>query len=273
MLFKRSIRCKGLVASVSISWYNIPKALYAALCGVAQSIADVLAPHECLVCGKVQELMPEDIILRQFICQACFDALPESPPHNELLAAAHVHFPHDNLALSRIISRFQLSPPMKDEQDVHIPSIEPLIYALKYGNKPKIGYALGQELGEMLRFRGELDYDAIVPVPLHSARLRERGYNQAEVLGKGIAHVLQIPLESTYLRRARYTRSQTLLTAKERVQNLQNVIVGAKASALQGAQILLVDDVFTTGATLNSCALALLESGVQRVDAVTVAKA
>jgi ComF family protein len=203
------------------------------------------------------------------------DALEPAPPSDELLASAAQHFPQDNLALSRITARFQFSEASHEqEQTAQSTSIQELIYALKYHNKPSIGAELGRELGEFLASQLLTDYDALVPVPLHPARVRERGYNQAEILANGIARVLAIPAQPSWIRRSRYTRSQTLLSAKERTHNLQNVIVGGKErESIRNMRILLVDDILTTGATLNYCALALLECGARRVDAIVVAKA
>jgi ComF family protein len=240
---------------------------------VMSAIADVLAPRHCLLC----EQSLQKNTLSHFACQRCMDALPPAPRSDELLAGVAQHFPKDNLALHRITARFQLGEEI--EQHPPVASIQALIYGLKYGNKPSIGAELGRELGEFFAhqaFLGNtlLDYDALVPVPLHPARVRERGYNQAELLAKGIEHILKVPVRSTYLRRIRYTRSQTLLSAKERASNLQNVMVGGKErESIKNMRILLVDDILTTGATLNSCALALLECGARRVDAVVVAKA
>lgn len=243
---------------------------------------NVLAPRHCLMCGtSLAEASSAAAFQSAFACQRCFDALPAAQPPSEILKIAAQHFPNDNLALSRIIARFRLTPPIEEfvEAPVNpaaerVPSLEPLIYALKYGNKPSVGEELGREVGELLRSQRLTDYDAIVPVPLHRARVRERGYNQAEEIAKGIASVLNIPVRSTYLRRSRYTQSQTLLTAKERTHNLQNVMVGGRERAeVRGATILLTDDIFTTGSTLNSCALALLECGAVRIDAATIATA
>lgn len=250
--------------------------LYHVLSGfsmLTSAIADVLAPNHCLCCAST---LTTPISLQQaqhhFVCQRCMDALPPAPVPEELLANVARHFPQDILALHRITARFQYSESLGN--DDYIASIQPLIYALKYGNRPRLGVELGRELAELLASQSASSYDALVPVPLHTVRIRERGYNQAEYIAKGIAAILHIPVQPTWIRRSRYTRSQTLLSAKERTRNLQNVIVGGKQrDFIKNMRILLVDDVITTGATLNSCALALLECGAQRVDAVVIAKA
>jgi ComF family protein len=232
------------------------------------AILDTLAPRHCLLC---EQILTSNIGSR-FACQGCMDALPPSPPNDVLIASMAQHFPSDNLALHGITARFHLNDSLQRGNPTT--PLQALIYALKYGNKPSIGQELGYELGAFLAWQNMTYFDALVPVPLHHARVRERGYNQAEVLAKGIGEVVHIPVQSAWLRRSRYTRSQTLLTAGERRSNLQNVIVGGtQREHISGKCILLVDDILTTGATLNSCALALLECGARSVDAVVLAKA
>jgi ComF family protein len=240
---------------------------------ISSGVLSVLAPLHCLLCkSSLEQTSRKSTIKSRFVCQACFDALPPAPPDDELLAELARHFPHDTLALSRMTARFQWQESL--HLDDGIVSIEPLLYALKYGNMPSIGRELGRELGELMRFRGMTDFDALVPVPLHAARVRERGYNQSEEIAKGLASVLNIPVKSGCLKRLRYTQSQTLLSADERKINLANVFSALHAKEqVQGKVILLTDDVITTGSTLNACADALLQAGAKRVEAATLIKA
>ena len=126
--------------------------------------------------------------------------------------------------------------------------------------------------------------DCVVPVPLHPLRLRERGYNQAALLAQGLAKRLGVPYGDV-LKRARWTATQTQFTRRERMRNLDGAFVlrnpalgwlGGDArgwvSRIEGRQVLLVDDVFTTGATLNACARVLSEAGAAEVRCITVAR-
>jgi competence protein ComFC len=124
-------------------------------------------------------------------------------------------------------------------------------------------------LGEVLAERG-MECDVLVPVPIHRARLRERGYNQAALIAEGMSYALQRPTMQA-LERRRYTGTQTSLGAMDRLRNLRDAI-GLRVDAnLRGSRVLLVDDVLTTGATLQACALPLIEGGTRRVDVATLA--
>ena len=134
-----------------------------------------------------------------------------------------------------------------------------LVHALKYYHRPEIGRTLGEELGRRMRAGGlYADLDAIVPVPIHPDRLRERGYNQAALVAEGLAAALDLPVYGDALRRMRFTSSQTRLSEQERFANVQrNFALGSVD--LAGRSVLLVDDVLTTGATLAVCSGLLLE--------------
>jgi ComF family protein len=114
-------------------------------------------------------------------------------------------------------------------------------------------------------------YDALVPVPVHRARRRERGYNQAELIADHLASQWAKPVWPKALARKRATRSQTRLSKGERGQNLDNAFVAPDAR-VRGKRLLLIDDVFTTGATTEACALALARAGAREVAVFTLAK-
>lgn len=116
-----------------------------------------------------------------------------------------------------------------------------------------------------------LNVDIIIPVPLHKRRYVERGFNQAEILAQRVAIQLAIPM-SNNVRRARYTRQQAKLNREERLKNLDSAFVVDDAEKLVGKHILIVDDVFTTGSTLNECAKALREVGVGEITSFSIAR-
>jgi ComF family protein len=116
------------------------------------------------------------------------------------------------------------------------------------------------------------DMDYIVPVPLGSKRLQERGYNQVMLLARPLAWELDIPLKRQALRRTRETRSQVGLSKEQRITNVKNAFT-AKKQVVNGKRVLLVDDVVTTGATINACAKALKEAGAEKIFATTLARA
>jgi competence protein ComFC len=114
-------------------------------------------------------------------------------------------------------------------------------------------------------------YDAFIPVPLHRARKRERGFNQAEVLASLLARRTGTPL-CNELQRTRYTTTQTRLDRHERMENLRGAFRVRQAAAVQRRHLILVDDVFTTGSTVEECARVLMQAGAASVRALTVAR-
>ncbi|MBX9928579.1 MAG: double zinc ribbon domain-containing protein [Gemmatimonadaceae bacterium] len=156
------------------------------------------------------------------------------------------------------------------------PIASPLLAALKYADWPRAGEALGKV---MLRADGSgalrRDLAAVVPVPLDPVRQRERGYNQARVLAQVVATAWGVPLRDDLLTRVRHTVTQTRLTPQDRLANVSGafaVTAGAQAF-VRGRPLLLIDDVLTTGATLNACAQALAEAGAAGVRYLTFARA
>ncbi len=134
-----------------------------------------------------------------------------------------------------------------------------LLHRLKYRAKPEIGRGLGRMFGKSLSVQPwPAQIDCAVPVPLHYKRERQRGYNQSALLAEGISSVLGISHFPHALRRTRATESQTRKTRAERVENVAGAFAVRSPEALRGAHVLLVDDVLTTGATLEACAAALL---------------
>ncbi len=115
-------------------------------------------------------------------------------------------------------------------------------------------------------------WDLLMPVPLHPVKLREREFNQAARLAKHLARATQIPLNEKILRRRHPTATQTLLTRDERAANMKNAFAVRRAAAVKARRIVLVDDVFTTGATTNACAQALRRAGAAEVVVWTVAR-
>ncbi len=134
-----------------------------------------------------------------------------------------------------------------------------LIHALKYHHRSEIGVQLGQQLGELLADHAALrDLDGIVPVPIHPDRRHERGYNQAEEIGKGLAQALAKPMYPHALQRRIFKGSQTKKTRFERVEHTRAAF-GCGSGDFRDKHLLLVDDVLTTGATLDFCGNILLE--------------
>lgn len=192
-------------------------------------------------------------------CLLCREALPETPGICVSCRAGFVDWKREEqvLRFGQDLSQVFISYEFDD-------SIRSLIHALKYRGKTLPGQILGEILGGRISAAG-LFPSVIVPVPLHSARRRERGYNQSEVIARAVGRVLKCQVSNNMLTRVRATPSQTHLGGDERKKNMDGAFRVNKSAAVHGQIFLLIDDVITTGATVNACAQALIEAGAKEV--------
>jgi ComF family protein len=150
-------------------------------------------------------------------------------------------------------------------------SLETLLHAFKFARHDFLDDALASLMEERLRARGDFAFDALVPVPMHRAKKRRRGYNQAELLAQALASRTGIPCEPDLLTKTGDRESQSKLTRRERAANVRGLFTAA--ARVEGRAVLLVDDICTTAETLRACARQLVRAGATRVCAITVAKA
>lgn len=153
----------------------------------------------------------------------------------------------------------------------HLAPLREAIHAFKYEGVRVLAGPLGQLLACTWQ-QGNVPVDVVLPVPLHRARLRQRGYNQSLLLARVLGAETGLPLREDGLTRQRNTRAQVGLSPEQRRANVQDAFV-CTAPNLHGQRVLLVDDVLTTGATLEACATALLQAGVREVWALTLTRA
>lgn len=151
--------------------------------------------------------------------------------------------------------------------------VREMIHRLKYNGEVWLAEPLGEYLEQGFDDPRllEVDIDAVVPVPLHSLRRREREFNQSELLAKKVSQRCQIPFQDILLR-GRYTVTQTHFDRVQRMQNLRDAFAIRQNADVSGKNLLLVDDVLTTGSTLDECARVLLDAGAQSVRALTVGR-
>lgn len=229
---------------------------------LTSAFANVLAPRLCEVCNEYLGSKSRQL---EFICDKCLDSIPLAPPPQDLINKLITFFPNDDLALSQVCALFSVSG-KSDYMEI--------IHSLKYRGYKRAGVEFGELLGRMLIAHDFTDYDYLVPVPIHRARKRERGYNQSSKIAEGISRVLTIPIDEQIIVRAKYTMTQTMLNAEERKYNLSKAFsAGSKCVQAKGKKVLLIDDVLTTGSTLNTCANEILTFGARRVDAAVLASA
>jgi len=149
-----------------------------------------------------------------------------------------------------------------------------ILHQIKYNNRKQLAIYFGNLLGERIKSTHEqLNFDVIIPVPLHPKKLQIRGYNQSSYIAKGIAEVLNIPIAEHIIKRKINTATQTKKTRVERLQNINNAFELNKNTNLNYNHILLVDDVLTTGATIEACANSLISKQNLKISVATLAMA
>ncbi|HIC84755.1 MAG TPA: ComF family protein [Desulfobacterales bacterium] len=207
------------------------------LCEPCLSSFPVLESPFCLVCGR-----PLDHGGPDKTCKDCF----ERPPEFDLL----------------------ISPYRYEDPVAHC------IHQFKYSLKPNMGKSLGILLGDFsMEVLGGVEDPVLVPVPLHSKRLRKRGFNQSLILAKEVAKILEWELDFLSLRRTKFTMPQVDLQKKERIKNVKGAFEISNPEKFRGKGVILVDDVATTGSTLHECARVLKKAGAQEVVALVFARA
>jgi ComF family protein len=152
--------------------------------------------------------------------------------------------------------------------------VQHVLHALKYKNLPELGNTLGRIYGhDLAQANYKFEFDLIIPVPLHISRKRKRGYNQSEEFGKGLSEMLQIPCSDEFVRRIIKTKTQTRKSRLNRWENVREVFHVIKPDAIKDQRILLVDDVVTTGATLEACGRVLIDAGCKDLSIACIASA
>ncbi|QQS37061.1 MAG: ComF family protein [Ignavibacteriales bacterium] len=216
---------------------------------------DFVLPRFCVHCSK--KLLTEEY----FICTGCHEEL--KIPDDEFIKSEF----NRKFADKNIVSGF--SSAFVFEKDGVLQS---MIHSLKYNQNFKIGVYLGKLTA--LELQSKLDLwkpDMLVPVPLHTLKKTERGYNQSFYIANGISSVTGIPVSKSVIKRIRFTQSQTTMNLEERQENISGAFKCVDSKKVSGKKIILVDDVITTGATTNEAAASLLASGAEKIYAVSSA--
>jgi ComF family protein len=149
-------------------------------------------------------------------------------------------------------------------------TLQHIIHALKYNRQFKLGLFLGKILGEDIQAKNWA-IDLILPAPIHHLRKAERGYNQTDYVAKGLSISLNVPYSARTVKRIKYTESQTKLNMNERAQNVSNAFKVTTSKKIKGKNILIVDDICTTGATILECGIVLYKSGANSIYASSIA--
>ena len=194
-----------------------------------RALLDFAYPPHCAVCEA-------EIEAAELLCGSCWAEIGSHRPHLQADDGGH--------AFEQVVS---LGP--------FTGALQQAIYALKFRNQVRLGRALGERMGRCLAEQ-LAPLDCLLPVPLHPARLRERGFNQSAEIAAGLGAALGVPVCHGVVRRRKNTRQQALLSAEERRANIRDAFAPV-GSPPANARIGIVDDVWTTGETLAACAQAV----------------
>ncbi|MBS1772919.1 MAG: ComF family protein [Bacteroidetes bacterium] len=223
---------------------------------LTHGLSHLIYPHLCEGCSK--PLLAEEEIL----CLNCnvFN-LPRTAFH-------HIA---DNETAMRFAGRVPVQKATSFAYFTADGLLQHLMHGLKYDGKKEIGIFLGRQLGHDLKLLNwHQGIDIIVPVPLHPKKEAARGYNQTEIIAEGMSEVLELPVVTDLLYRARNTESQTQKTREERIENMQDAFNVKNTEKYSGKHVLIIDDVLTTGATLEACAKAILTIPHSAVSLATI---
>ena len=226
------------------------------------AMLDFVYPPHCLACGTALREA------REYLCEECWKEILVQPgPRCRLCSCPLEVEGKDCTNCSGWEPEFERALVLGPFDG----AMQQVVHALKFMHQQALGTELGRRLGQRPDFVADLqEIDLLVPVPLHPARQRERGYNQSLCITRGLAEVMGCPLDSKLLERRLATRQQAKLEARERCENLRaafRVVGTLPAHTCIG----LVDDVLTTGATLNACARVLQRAGACRIWALALA--
>lgn len=221
-----------------------------------QDFSHLFFPHLCAGCGT------DSLPLQVPLCIQCINELPLTNFHLHANNTVEKHF-WGRLPVSAVTAFCHFTGGSL---------IQHLLHQLKYKGNKEAGYFLGNLMGKSLQQTNRFAHvDALVPLPLYAQRERRRGYNQSEVLCQGMARVLQLPVISNAVVRLSATETQTRKSRMERWKNMEGKFELVNTGAIAGKHVLLVDDVLTTGATLEACGHAVLQAPGTQLSIATLA--
>ncbi len=222
---------------------------------IIRSIFDFISPRFCVSCNVAL------LIDEHFICQKCYSKILILQTH-EIESEFERKFKKENLVDDyNSLFLFEEKGPLQD-----------LIHNLKYKQKFKIGVLLGQKLGESKKsIISNWNVDFIVPIPLYHLKKVERGYNQAKYIAQGLGKVSNITIKTNVVKRVKNTLSQTKLSNDARMGNMLGAFKVTDAKSITEKNIIIVDDVITTGITVLELAKVLKANGANKVFSLSVA--
>ena len=216
---------------------------------------DFFLPRLCPACSS--KLEPDEY----FICNSCI---------NKIKLAERDYLGNEyqkKFAADGIISGFTCLFVFEKDKELQY-----IIHEIKYKENFRLGKHLGKIVGNKLKEKiSGWSADLIIPIPLHHLKKAERGYNQSYYIAKGISAACNVPVNKSIVKRNRFTPSQTALNLEERKVNMQDAFTLKHPAKVKGKNIILVDDVITTGSTITECGRVLMEAGTNKIFALSTA--
>lgn len=219
---------------------------------------ELLYPNTCACCHQLLKSP------KSCVCMACQFSLPKS----QILDL------NDNFIHQRFWGRIPVEQAFCQYKFQKKGKLQLLMHQLKYERNELVGYFFGRQLAITLQQDEQfICPDIIIPIPLHKEKERKRGYNQSLLIAKGIESILKIPIVDDAVIRVHHSDSQTKKKRYERWENVGEIFQLSNASFIKNQHVLLIDDIVTTGATLEACAQTLLQVKGTRISIATVAYA
>ena len=212
---------------------------------IKESFLHFLFPHICSGCGS--DLLSNESNL----CMRCIDAMPET----------NFEIHSNNPVEKKFWGRLPLKNATAQYYFTKESLIQNLMHQVKYKRNKELGLQLGRLMGNSIVRSNRFNVDAVIPLPLFPAKEKRRGYNQSLLLCEGMATIMKIPVLNDVIVRPQFTETQTKKGRVERWVNMEGKFVLVKPEAIRNKHVLLIDDVITTGATLESCGTELLKAG------------
>ena len=239
--------------------------------GLIKSLKDLIYPNCCLVCKNI--IRPLD--QQQSICSGCWDKIDKNLP--PFCASCGRHLTPEAVGKNACPSCSKYKVNFYFDRAfspcTYTGVVKKLIHEFKYSGKDYLGKPLGKLMSTFIRdYQLPIEHlDFVVPIPLHRSRKRQREFNQAEILSQEVTREFQKKLLTDTLIRVKPTKTQTELTWRERCQNVEKSFAVTKPELIKDLNLLLIDDVLTTGATSSEAAKCLKSSGARKVLLLTLA--
>lgn len=235
-----------------------------------ESFLELIYPEKniCCICNLYDESIGD-----KYICTNCYNKIKKIIPPYCIKCCKPIDFNSDINICPECIRNHKFFETSKSPF-LYDGLIKDSIYNFKYHNKPYLYKFLGMSLVQYMQSIDYIDFDFIIPVPLHPVKMKKRGYNQSELIAKYISNKLNIPYING-LKRIKNTDKQSSQTKQNRNKNLKNAFMITHTKGIdkiKKSSVLIVDDIYTTGSTANECAKTLLNFSVDKVFIITIAR-